>query len=71
MAGLNQLSLGSGNNLIVFLSLGLMSTIAPERDSGKEAMPIMSKQWIIIGSEEKYRRIYFCALRPNKGCPAP
>ena len=44
MAGLNQLSLGSGNNLIVFLSLGLMSTIAPERDSGKEAMPIMSKQ---------------------------
>lgn len=49
-----------------------MSTIAAEENvTGKEIMP-MSAQRIIIGSEESIGlRILFCALRPNKGCPAP
>ena len=61
MAGLKQLSLGSGNNFIVIVS-GLMSTIAAEENvtgAEEEIMP-MSAQWIIIGSEEKLKDIFLC-----------
>ena len=59
MAGLKQLSLGSGNNFIVTVS-GLVSTIAAEenvRGSGEEIMP-MSAQWIIIAPEENLKDIF-------------
>ena len=61
MAGLKQLSLGSGNNFIVTVS-GLVSTIAAEknvRGSEEEIMP-MSAQWIIIAPEENLKDIFLC-----------
>ena len=61
MAGLKQLSLGSGNNFIVIVS-GLMSTIAAEENvtGAEEEIIPMSAQWIIIGSEEKLKDIFLC-----------
>ena len=44
MVGLKQLSLGSGNNLIVIVSGTLMSTIAAEENvTGKEIMPMSAQ----------------------------
>ena len=70
MAGLKQLSLGSGNNFIVIVS-GLVSTIAAEENvsgSEEEIMP-MSAQWIIIGSEENLKEIYFLLYDLTRAVP--